>query len=105
MQIHYFQRSFIFPCLSRGRPFPVLHWSLAFIMCTCNGTLQALDLTYGGHYAGLTEAYSARAIVGYIIFAFGMFTNIHCDSILRNLRRPGETGYKIPRGGMFTYIS
>merc|ERR1719482_1426288 len=41
MQVHYFQRSFIFPCLSRGRPFPVLHWLMAFIFCTCNGTLQA----------------------------------------------------------------
>lgn len=28
----------------------------------------------------------------------GMFTNCHSDGILRRLRRPGETGYKIPRG-------
>ena len=25
--------------------------------------------------------------------------------MLRTLRKPGETGYKIPRGGMFTFIS
>ncbi|KHJ76173.1 3-oxo-5-alpha-steroid 4-dehydrogenase [Oesophagostomum dentatum] len=34
-----------------------------------------------------------------------MYINIQSDSILRNLRKPGETGYKIPRGGMFEYVS
>lgn len=29
-----------------------------------------------------------------------MFINCHSDGILRRLRLPGETGYKIPRGGM-----
>lgn len=28
----------------------------------------------------------------------GMLINIHSDHILRTLRKPGETGYKIPRG-------
>ena len=27
------------------------------------------------------------------------------DSILINLRKPGETGYKIPQGGMFSHVS
>lgn len=34
-----------------------------------------------------------------------MSINIHSDHILRSLRSPGETGYKIPRGGMFEYVS
>lgn len=45
----------------------------------------------------------------YYVFFFGFFSgscmwflgwiiNIHSDHILRNLREPGETGYKIPRG-------
>ncbi|XP_008933929.1 PREDICTED: 3-oxo-5-alpha-steroid 4-dehydrogenase 1-like, partial [Merops nubicus] len=40
--------------------------------------------------------------IGWLI---GMAINIHSDYILRNLRKPGETGYKIPRGGMFEYVS
>ena len=32
------------------------------------------------------------------MFVAGMIINIHSDHILRNLRKPGETGYKIPRG-------
>ena len=35
---------------------------------------------------------------GVFLFLFGMTANIHCDYILRNLRKPGETGYKIPQG-------
>jgi 3-oxo-5-alpha-steroid 4-dehydrogenase 1 len=34
-----------------------------------------------------------------------MTVNIHSDHVLRNLRKPGETGYKIPRGGLFTFVS
>ncbi|KJH48701.1 3-oxo-5-alpha-steroid 4-dehydrogenase [Dictyocaulus viviparus] len=42
---------------------------------------------------------------GLLLFVTGMFINITSDSILRNLRGPGETGYKIPRGGLFEYVS
>lgn len=48
-----------------------------------------------------------------------MAVNIHSDHVLRKLRKPGETGYKIPRGtllltaiylyriagGMFEWVS
>uniref|UniRef100_A0A0K0CUJ9 S5A_REDUCTASE domain-containing protein n=1 Tax=Angiostrongylus cantonensis TaxID=6313 RepID=A0A0K0CUJ9_ANGCA len=34
-----------------------------------------------------------------------MFINTTSDRILRSLRRPGETGYRIPRGGLFEYVS
>ncbi len=36
--------------------------------------------------------------LGLNLFFVGMAINIHSDDILRNLRKPGETGYKIPRG-------
>ena len=34
-----------------------------------------------------------------------MFINIQSDRILRSLRKEGETGYKIPHGGMFRFVS
>jgi protein-S-isoprenylcysteine O-methyltransferase Ste14 len=40
-----------------------------------------------------------------LVFAAGYFINRRSDTILRNLRKPGETGYKIPQGGMFRWIS
>lgn len=34
-----------------------------------------------------------------------MYINLSADDILRNLRKPGDTGYYIPKGGMFEYVS
>lgn len=36
--------------------------------------------------------------VGVLLFVVGMIINIHSDFILRNLRKPGETIYRIPHG-------
>jgi protein-S-isoprenylcysteine O-methyltransferase Ste14 len=46
-----------------------------------------------------------RFISGLCIFAAGYYINKQSDNILRNLRKPGETGYKIPEGGMYRFIS
>ncbi|MBE0697758.1 MAG: DUF1295 domain-containing protein, partial [Anaerolineaceae bacterium] len=46
-----------------------------------------------------------RFIVGAGLFIAGMFTNRWADTILRGLRKPGEGGYRIPRGGLFELVS
>ncbi|KTG33508.1 hypothetical protein cypCar_00010658 [Cyprinus carpio] len=48
---------------------------------------------------------SERAQSGSCMWLLGCIINIHSNHILRNLRKPGETDYKIPRGGMFEYVS
>lgn len=35
---------------------------------------------------------------GSLLWLVGWLMNVHSDHILRNLRKPGETGYKIPTG-------
>lgn len=45
-----------------------------------------------------------RIGVGILIFAYGVYVNIYSDHLLRNLRKPGEKGYKVPRGNVFRYI-
>ncbi|KAL2306131.1 hypothetical protein Nmel_004037 [Mimus melanotis] len=42
---------------------------------------------------------------GLLLFLLGMGINIHSDLLLRQLRKPGEITYKIPQGGLFTYVS
>ena len=44
-------------------------------------------------------------LLGGCIFVCGMFINIQSDNILKGLRKEGETGYKIPFGGMFRFVS
>lgn len=34
-----------------------------------------------------------------------MYINITSDRILRNLRKDGSSGYRIPYGGLFQYVS
>ncbi|XP_069814250.1 3-oxo-5-alpha-steroid 4-dehydrogenase 1 isoform X3 [Dendropsophus ebraccatus] len=102
---HYVQRTLIFPFLIRGgKPTPLASFLLAFIFCCYNGYLQS---SYLCQYAQLPDnwIYDPRFIIGIALFIFGMLINIHSDRILRNLRKPGETGYKIPIGGLFEYVS
>ena len=104
--IHYFQRAYVYPWLSRGRPYPLHAWASAMLFCISNGTAQSNELLYGPvrsePWSVLAEP---RTVLGCAIFVFGMAANIHSDYILRNLRKPGESAYRIPRGGLFEYVS
>ncbi|CAL5219473.1 g1308 [Coccomyxa viridis] len=99
--VHYAWRSFAYPLLSRGgNPTPVLIWLLAVAFCMYNGLLQGCDIL-----AREDERVGMRHMVGSVLWAIGWGINLHSDHILRNLRKPGESGYKIPRGGCFEYVS
>ncbi|XP_062578457.1 3-oxo-5-alpha-steroid 4-dehydrogenase 1-like isoform X1 [Saccostrea cucullata] len=103
--LHYFQRSIIYPLLIRGgKPTPLIPFLLAFAFCACNGYLQAGYIIKYADF-GSEWMWNWRFYLGICLFFMGMFTNLQADHILRNLRKPGETGYKIPRGGMFEYVS
>lgn len=105
--IHYFNRSIIYPLRQRDhqKKMPVMIMGSAIFFNFMNGFVNGYFL---GNYGNLyTESWlsSPIFIVGVIIFLLGMFLNIQSDNILLNLRKPGETGYKIPTGGLFKYIS
>ncbi|XP_070578060.1 3-oxo-5-alpha-steroid 4-dehydrogenase 1-like [Ptychodera flava] len=103
--LHYVQRTFIFPLLLRGgKPTPIVPFILAFMFCLYNGYMQGRTLTQYAVYSD-TWLHSSVFLTGCLLFFSGMLINLHSDHILRNLRKPGETGYKIPRGGMFEYVS
>ncbi|KAA0710638.1 3-oxo-5-alpha-steroid 4-dehydrogenase 1 [Triplophysa tibetana] len=98
-------RSLIYPFLIRGgKSTPFISFALAFVFCIYNGYLQT---RYLSHYAEYPPDWVTRPyfITGSCLWLTGWIINIHSDHILRNLRKPGETGYKIPRGGMFNYVS
>lgn len=102
---HYAHRALIFPFLIRGgKPTPFITFALALIFCTYNGYLQGRSLSnYAEYPSGWLT--SPCFIVGFAGWLGGMAINISSDHILRNLREPGETGYKIPRGGLFEYVT
>ena len=55
--------------------------------------------------ARLDDLQPALSLLGLLLFSWGMFINIQSDNILQGLRKEGETGYKIPHGGMFRLVS
>ncbi|XP_053099621.1 3-oxo-5-alpha-steroid 4-dehydrogenase 1 [Hemicordylus capensis] len=102
---HYAYRAFIFPFLIRGgKPLPIVTILMAFVFCSYNGYLQGRSLSNYIEYPRYWIK-DLRFIIGLAAWLSGLLINIHSDHILRNLRKPGETGYKIPRGGLFEYVS
>ena len=44
-------------------------------------------------------------MIGTLIFFMGFMINRQSDAILRALRQPGDTDYKVPHGGLYRWIS
>lgn len=104
--VHYFQRTLIFPLLIKGgKPTPVTVMLAAFVFTSMTGYMIGRDLTYCSDDFPEAYLWSPQFIIGSVLFFTGMAVNIHSDHILRNLRKPGETSYKIPRGGLFEWVS
>jgi 3-oxo-5-alpha-steroid 4-dehydrogenase 1 len=106
--LHYFQRSFIFPLMMRGKSsMPIAIMLMGLIFNTLNAYLIGGWL-YRESPAGMygTEwLTSPQFIIGAIIFFLGMGINLHSDHIIRHLRKPGDTRHYIPRKGFYKYVT
>jgi len=60
--------------------------------------------TFSGGYPDSWLA-DPRFILGVIAFIAGFIINRWADRVLRKLRQPGESGYRIPQGGLYRWIS
>jgi len=103
--LHYTNRTFVYPFRTRGgKPSPLYVTMLAALWNVLNGYMQLRYLTFFAHYP---ESYHRSPVFlgGLVLFFLGLGINLHADSILLNLRKPGETDYKIPHGGMFEFVS
>ena len=107
-ELHYFHRSFIFPCLIRGRskmPFSIILMGAVFN--TLNALMQGGWIFYLSPSDYYPEGWLTGApfLVGTAVFLYGMSVNIGSDTIIRNLRKPGDTAHYLPQGGMFRYVT
>jgi 3-oxo-5-alpha-steroid 4-dehydrogenase 1 len=106
-QFHYMYRAFIYPFwISRdGKKMLLLVVSLGIFHNIVNAYINGRYLyTFSGGYPDdwLSDP---RFLIGVLLFFLGAYVNRHSDRILRNLRQPGESGYKIPHGGLFKYVT
>jgi protein-S-isoprenylcysteine O-methyltransferase Ste14 len=103
---HYINRSIIFPLRTRttGKKMPLIIALSAIGFNFMNGFQNGW---YFAKYAEYTSDWFSdpRFIVGLTVFFTGMAINWWADNRLIHLRKPGETGYVIPQGGFFNYIS
>lgn len=105
--LHYINRTYIFPfrlrAAAKRMPLMIMLSGMTFNAFNAylnsrwqNSLAPAYDLSW------FTDP---RFIGGVLLFLAGFMMNLNSDAILRNLRKPGETGYKIPRGGFFRFVS
>lgn len=102
---HYAYRALIYPFRIKGPgKKPVATGLMAILFNSFNGSVNGWAAANADH---LTGAWLAGPVfwIGLLLFAFGFWLNLNSDAILRRLRGPGETGYKIPRGGGFRLVT
>lgn len=105
-EMHYLYRSYVYSALQRGsKPsFPALLAGLAFVFNINNGLILGVDLFDRGR-ADSIDLGCLQCELGLALFLCGFALHVVSDAAIRGLRRPGETGYKIPRGGLFGLVS
>lgn len=103
---HYLNRTFIYPFRIRtqGKKMP---WVIVLSAIFFNFINAGLN----GYFLANFDPYSSASFshpnfyIGIALFMAGFLINQFSDHILIHLRKPGETGYKIPQGFLFDYIS
>jgi protein-S-isoprenylcysteine O-methyltransferase Ste14 len=104
-QTHYLQRAFVYPFLMRGGSrMPVVLMALAIVFNTLNAYINARWISDFGHYP-VSWLADPRFLLGLVLFVGGLALNLSSDRTLRNLRAPGETGYRVPYGGGYRFVS
>ncbi len=106
-EAHYLHRAFIYPFSLRGtaRRMPLLVMSFGFLFNIMNGYLNGRYIF--GFSGGYTSSWltDPRFIVGTALFIIGFVINRQADIALRELRKPGESGYKISYSRFYRWVS
>lgn len=105
--VHYGYRGWIYPFRRRNA-----QQKMAISIALMGVLFNLFNGYMNGRYLGLHTAQydtgwlaSPSFIIGAALFVAGLAINHHADQVLINLRKPGETGYKIPRGGFYRWVS
>lgn len=104
---HYLHRSFIYPFrLHSSRPsITILVIAMGAAFNVGNGYLNGRYLFSLGPELQTSWLLDPRLVLGGLLFWFGYVLNQHSDRVLISLRKNGGTGYKIPYGGAYQFVS
>lgn len=106
-ELHYVHRAFIFPFRLQAskKRMPIAVMFMAFFFTTTNSYLNGHWLFVNSIPSARPNITDAHVFVGALVFLVGFAINQHADWVLLHLRKPGETGYKIPEGGFYRWIT
>ena len=107
-ELHYFQRSFVFPFLMKGKSrMPVSIMLMGVVFNVLNGFMQGKWLFYLAPADRYTTEWLTTPpfIIGTLIFFTGMVINWHSDNVIRHLRQPGDTRHYLPQKGLYRYVT
>ncbi len=104
---HYTNRAVIYPLRTRtsGKQMPMVVALMAVFFNVINGYLNGTYFSAFARSYPLEWLYDARFIIGTVLFFTGAGINWWADQKLLRLRRGGDRGYSIPRGGLFRWVS
>lgn len=102
---HYGYRALVFPALMRPsiKTFPAQLVIFAIAFNGLNGYNNAHALQENASSG--EPLLSTHLVLGCLIFMAGFVMHAHSDTVIRRLRKPGESGYRIPQGGMFRWVA
>lgn len=107
-QLHYFQRSFIFPFLMTGKSkMPLSIMLMGVVFNVLNGFMQGEWIFYLSPIDRYNTSWfgTPMFIIGTTIFFVGMLINLHSDNVIRHLRKPGDTRHYLPAKGIYKYVT
>ncbi len=107
-ELHYLQRSFVFPFRLRGKsvmPLSIIVMGVTFNVL--NALMQGGWIFYlsPDDYYGIDWLTTPKFIGGFLVFIIGMYINIQSDDIIRNLRKKGDSQHYLPKEGLFRYVT
>src|SRR5688572_29867647 len=113
--IHYGNRGWFFPLSIRVVPdkkssFSVTVMTMGMFVTAIHGYLNATWFSRLGTHLTNDWFTDPCFLLGVAVYYTGFFLIVQSESIVRNLRDPaklaaGETGYKIPYGGAYRWVS
>lgn len=104
--LHYGHRTFVFPfrLKTRGKKMPLAIVASAIFFNLVNAGLNGYYLSFIENYSS-EDFFSWNFAAGLVFFVLGAAINLISDNKLLALRKPGELGYRIPRGFLFERVS
>lgn len=106
-EAHYLHRAFIYPFSLRGpaKRMPLAVTSLGFLFNVMNGYLNGRYVFHFSTDYAIDWLSDPRFILGATLFVIGFIINRRADKVLRDLRQPGESGYKISQDLLYRWVS